>query len=58
MYANLLPNFRNKRTAIFNKHIVESVTISRKDNTPSILFALALHNGKPRHILEMQVNYV
>ena len=58
MYANLLPNVRNKRTTVFNRHIVESVTISSKDNTPSIQFALALHNGKPRHVLEMKVNYV
>jgi hypothetical protein len=52
----------------FNRHGVESVTISRKDNTPSFLFALALHNtpsflfalalhnGKPRHVLEIKVN--
>jgi len=58
VYANLLPNVTNKRITIFNRHTVESVTISRKDNTPSILFALALHNGKPRHVLEMKVNYV
>ena len=58
MYANLLPNVRNERTTVFNRHTEESATLSRKDNTPSILFALALHNAKRRHVLEMKVNYV
>ena len=58
MCANLLPNVGNKHTALFNRHTVESVTISSKDSTPSNLFALALHNGKPRRVLEMKVNYV
>lgn len=58
MCVNLLPNARNRRTTVFNKHTVESVTISSKDNTPSNLFALERHTGKPRHVLEMKAIYV